>query len=142
MLIRTVCSATPYSRDSAAGLVWRTISSSPNSGHQSCREPSKTQFGLTLILPSLQVLASIGFGCRQEENVLRVGPVQKGEGITEEDVQRMDRYMLRTWVEVNLALLMFMARQGGSGGRDNKMGLTGLQKSSPLNRPSLSAIAH
>lgn len=63
---------------------------------------------------SLQVLASIGFGCRQEEHVLRVGPVQKGESITEEDVQRMDRYMLRTWVEINLALRLFMARQGKS----------------------------
>lgn len=97
---------------------------------------------MTLILPSLQVLASIGFGCRQEENVLRVGPIQKGEGITEEDVQRMDRYMLRTWVEVNLALRTFMARQGESSGPEMTSTLTIPQKSSQLNRPSLSAIVH
>lgn len=46
----------------------------------------------------------LGFGCRQEESELRVGPLSMSEGITEEEVQQQDRYMMRTWVELNLFL--------------------------------------
>lgn len=51
------------------------------------------------------MLYMIGFGCKQEDDVLRVGPLsQWGEDITEEQMLQQDRYMMRTWVELNLFL--------------------------------------
>lgn len=57
----------------------------------------------------------IGFACRQEEEYLRVGPLNPGEGITEADVKAMDRYMMRTWVEIMLYLDAYQQRNGTSG---------------------------
>jgi ubiquitin carboxyl-terminal hydrolase 25/28 len=41
-----------------------------------------------------------------------VGPVQKSDKISQDDVLQMDRYMLRTWVEIHLYLSAFQKRCG------------------------------
>lgn len=49
-----------------------------------------------------RILQAIGFSCRQEEDVLRVGPIGRKEGVTQEQVEQMDQYMLRAWIEISL----------------------------------------
>lgn len=58
------------------------------------------------------MLCQIGFGCRQEPDALRVGPFMPNDKITKEDVAIMDQYMLRTWVELSIALAQFQQRSG------------------------------
>ena len=44
--------------------------------------------------------------------------------ITKEDVEIMDRYMLRTWVELSIALAQFQQRSGTRIGRSRRAPLT------------------
>ena len=60
------------------------------------------------------MLYHIGFGCRQEDDVLRVGPFLTSDKITKDQVRQMDNYMLRTWVELSIYLAAFRARNGVS----------------------------
>lgn len=46
----------------------------------------------------------MGFGCREEPEGYRVGPFTKGDVISDADVEQMDRYLVRTWIEVCLFL--------------------------------------
>jgi len=57
-----------------------------------------------------RLLYEIGFACRQDEDVLRVGPLIPNDTISLQQVEQMDRYMLRTWVEISLFLLQFRSR--------------------------------
>lgn len=58
------------------------------------------------------MLFQIGFACRQEPDCLRVGPYSRGESITESEVQQMDRYMLRVWMEMQIYSAQYRARLG------------------------------
>jgi hypothetical protein len=59
------------------------------------------------------MLYHIGFACRQETDNLRVGPYCKSENITASDVQQMDRYMMRVWVEMQIHLASYLSMFGG-----------------------------
>lgn len=54
----------------------------------------------------------LGFGCREEKDVRRVGPFLPGEKVTKEASEQMDRYMLRAWVEISIYLACFETRNG------------------------------
>ncbi|ORY34116.1 hypothetical protein BCR39DRAFT_518545 [Naematelia encephala] len=56
------------------------------------------------------VLYQIGFGCRSEDDHLRVGPFVAAEGISEQDARQVDRYMIRAWVEISIFLLAYQIR--------------------------------
>lgn len=63
---------------------------------------------MTTLTLSSHLMYQIGFACIEEEGEgYRVGPFKEGEGITKEQVEQMNRYMIRTWVEVTLALQQF-----------------------------------
>ena len=66
--------------------------------------------GTTLL--SSRLLQQIGFGCRAESDVLRIGPFMPNDAISLEQVEQMDRYMLRTWVETGMYLSAFLTRNG------------------------------
>nr|ODN88380.1 hypothetical protein L203_02993 [Cryptococcus depauperatus CBS 7841] len=63
-------------------------------------------------LTSSHILYQIGFACLQEPDGLRVGPFKANEGIEEEKrmMERMNKYMLRTWVEISLYLSAYQKR--------------------------------
>ncbi|WWC61766.1 uncharacterized protein I303_104351 [Kwoniella dejecticola CBS 10117] len=67
-------------------------------------------------MTSSHLLYQIGFGCQQEEDgFLRVGPLKAAEEPTDEatrEQKQMDRYMIRTWVEICLYLAAYQARNG------------------------------
>ena len=56
------------------------------------------------------MLYQIGFGCRQEEDALRVGPFNSGDQLTPAQVSQMNHYMLRTWIEIELYLSEYQGR--------------------------------
>lgn len=58
------------------------------------------------------MLYHLGFACRQEDDVLRAGPYKKSEDITASDMQQMDRYMMRAWVEMQTALTSYIHLTG------------------------------
>ena len=66
----------------------------------------------TTILTS-HLLYHFGFGCRQEEDHLQIGPFSQGDQMSEQDAHQMERYMLRTWVEINMYLQAYQLRNGG-----------------------------
>ncbi|ORX36800.1 hypothetical protein BD324DRAFT_627205 [Kockovaella imperatae] len=68
----------------------------------------QNKIGTTLM--SSRVLRQIGFGCQEQDDTLRVGPFSAGESITPEQVSQMDKYMMRTWVEIGMYLAAFIAR--------------------------------
>jgi ubiquitin carboxyl-terminal hydrolase 25/28 len=58
------------------------------------------------------MMQAIGFGCKQDVDVLRVGPLTPHESLSLEQVKHMDRYMMRTWVEVSLVLAHLTVQYG------------------------------
>lgn len=79
------------------------------------------------------LLCQIGFGCRQEPDALRVGPFMPNDKITKGDVAIMDQYMLRTWVELSIALAQFQQRSGMSVSPAGSTSL--ISRSDPDTRP-------
>ncbi|BEI89970.1 uncharacterized protein CcaverHIS019_0300400 [Cutaneotrichosporon cavernicola] len=70
---------------------------------------------LETIGPSLRssvMLHRIGFSCINENDGYQVGPFSVGELVTAEHVDRMFKYMLRTWVELTLYLQAFERSHG------------------------------
>lgn len=73
-------------------------------------------------LASSHILYHIGFACQQEPDGLRVGPFKGGSEagsaaqIANErgNMAKMDKYMLRVWIEVTLYLLAFLRRNSES----------------------------
>jgi hypothetical protein len=105
-------SVTLSSRDSEAGSSWIIVDSN---NAWACRKPCGFNPLITECsadLPSSVMLYHVGFGCRQETEHLRVGPYSKGEHITASDVQQMDRYMMRVWLEMQAFLTSYCHRQG------------------------------
>ncbi|EIW70776.1 hypothetical protein TREMEDRAFT_68214 [Tremella mesenterica DSM 1558] len=73
-------------------------------------ENKKFQAEIGANISSSALLYQIGFACREELEGIRVGPFQKNDKVSEEDVRQMDRYMLRTWVEISLYLQAYQTR--------------------------------
>lgn len=69
-------------------------------------------------LASSHILYHIGFACQEEPDGLRVGPFKGGSEagsaaqIANErgNMAKMDKYMMRVWIEVTLYLLAFLKR--------------------------------
>lgn len=66
---------------------------------------------LALISSSI-LLHRIGFSCITSDEGYQVGPFAVNDTITEEHVEQMYKYMLRSWVEVSLYLQDFRRRNG------------------------------
>ncbi|KAK4683835.1 hypothetical protein P7C73_g6382, partial [Tremellales sp. Uapishka_1] len=75
----------------------------------------QSKIGTSLL--SSNLLYQIGFACLQESEIegLRVGPFKKSDKVSVAEVMQMDRYMLRTWVEVSMVLARFQRNNGESG---------------------------